>query len=150
MALQDNDITSISRAKKPKVPSDFDNLEDFLNHARKLYHDDMQADETNREEMAMDHKFAAGRQWDEAVLQWRIRNKKPALTFNHFPKFIATAVGNRRMNETVPKVIPDTDGNKAVAKVREGLMRSIVKNRCADYYRCSRPNIGTPNYAHYY
>jgi len=125
--MQDNDNT-IKRAPKPRMPSDFDSEEDFLSCARKLYYDDVGGDRINRDEGRLDAEFVAGKQWDEAVYQRRIRNKLPALTVNRLLAFVSQVIGNRRLNDTQIKIIPDHDGDKEVARVREGLIRNIQKN----------------------
>jgi len=132
MPLQNNDTSDWKRAPKPKVPDDFDSEEDFLSYARKLYSEDVGADRENREEALVDHKFVAGRQWDENVYQRRLNLKKPALTFNLLTAFVAQLVGNYRQSESVPKVVPLHDEYKEAARVREGLMRSIIKNSKAE------------------
>ena len=124
--MQDNSNT-FEKAPAPKVPSDFDDDEDFLNHVRRCYNDDTGADRDNREEELLDFRFAAGRQWDENVYQRRIQANKPTLTFNKLTAYVAQLVGNRRQNETSIKIIPDHSGSKEVAKVREGLIRNIQK-----------------------
>ena len=128
--MQEN-VAENEKAPKPKVPSDFDSAEDFLNHVRQLYSDDTGADRENREEDDMDHAFVAGRQWDTRVYQRRINANKPALTINRLPAFIAQLVGNRRQNSTEIKVRPSYDANVEEARVREGLIRDIQHQSCA-------------------
>lgn len=128
--MQDNSNT-VEKQPVPKKPKGFDDNEDFLTDARRNYSDDVGADKTNREEDLIDHKFASGRQWDEIVYQQRINAHRPALTINRLVAFIAQVIGNRRLNETVIKIVPDHGGSKEGAKVREGLVRHIQKTSAA-------------------
>jgi hypothetical protein len=118
-----------SDAKQPvfKLPKGYENEADFLREMRKLYSDDLTADKDNRDAGVEDMAFLVGKQWAEDVEQRRITAKKPVLTVNRIPAFVAQVIGNRRQNEAAIKVIPDNGGTKGVAKIREGLMRSIQK-----------------------
>jgi hypothetical protein len=58
--------------------------------------------------------------------------RKPTLTFNRLPAFIAQIVGQRRMNETTIKIVADQNSDHAVARVREDLVRNIQKVSRAD------------------
>lgn len=124
--MQDNSNT-VEKANKPKLPTDFDNEEDFLTHIRVLASDDMGADKENREEEILDHKFVSGDQWDVEVYQQRMIERKPALTINRLPAFVAQLVGNQRSNEVDIKVIADNDSSKDEAMVREAIIRNIQK-----------------------
>ena len=124
--MQDNDNT-VEKQPAPKKPDDFDSEEDYLNYARKKYSDDTGYDRVNREEEVLDARFVAGEQWDEQIYQKRIQANKPALVNNRLVAFVAQVVGNRRLNETSIKIIPDYDGDKDVARIREGLIRNIQK-----------------------
>lgn len=115
---------------EPEPPDDFDDKEDFLEWVRKTFQDDLQADKENREEGVKDLEFFAGEQWDDAVKQKR--GDKPVLTLNRLPAFVQQLVGNRRLNETHIKIIPDSGGTKDVAQIREGLVRNIQKVSRAD------------------
>lgn len=116
-------------AKKPnfRLPDDFDNEGAFLNAMRKDFHDDIQFDRLNREAALEDTRFVVGDQWDDIVRQRREAGRKPVLTINRMPAFVAQIVGTRRINETQLKVYPDNAGTVEIAKIREGLMRSIQK-----------------------
>lgn len=126
---------SDAKAAAPKVvplPSDFDTEVDFIMYARKLFQADLDFDKENREAGIEDAKFVAGDQWDAGVKQRRIRAKKPVLTINRLPAFVGQIVGNRRLNETQIKVLPDHEGGKDTAVVRQGLIRNIEKVSKAD------------------
>ncbi|MCK9513670.1 MAG: hypothetical protein M0R28_20935 [Pigmentiphaga sp.] len=121
------------RRKKPKAPKDFESEATFLQHVRKLYSADVEADRENRDEMTLDARFLAGEQWEQAVKTRRNAANKPTLTINRLPAYVAQLVGNRRLNDTGLKVIPDTGGTREIAKVREGLIRNIQKVSNAQY-----------------
>ena len=69
--------------------------------------DDINYDRLNREAALEDLRFIVGDQWDDIVRQQREAARKPTLTINRLPAFIAQVVGNRRINETTIRVIPD-------------------------------------------
>lgn len=109
------------------VPDDFDNENSFLKYAVQLFDDDLMDDKDNRDQAIEDAKFAVGQQWEERVKQNRAAAQKPTMVFNRLPAFIAQIVGNRRQNETDIKVVAEDDAFKPVAKIREGLIRSIQR-----------------------
>jgi hypothetical protein len=82
-----------------------------------------------------DAKFTVGDQWDPIVKARRETQKKPVLTFNRLVAFMAQLVGNRLMNETEIRVYPDKAGTKAIATIREGLIRNIFKNSNSNFAR---------------
>lgn len=113
--------------KDPGTPEGFDSVEEFLEYAVTLYNLDLDADNDNRLAAIEDSQFATGKQWEDYVEQQRKAARKPTLTLNQLPSFIGQLFGNRRLNETEIKVSPDDNSDKAVARVREGLIRSIQK-----------------------
>jgi hypothetical protein len=127
--LQHPEVPDQPSSKRPKIkpPDDFDDAQDFLADMRKLFYDDISYDRLNREAALEDLEFLAGKQWSDDVRGRREAARKPVLTVNRLPAFVAQVVGNRRLNETVIKVIPDNGGTQGVARVREGLLRSIQK-----------------------
>nr|GAT42297.1 predicted protein [Mycena chlorophos] len=83
-----------------------------------------------------DAKFITGEgQWDPVVRQRRIAEKKPTLTFNRLVAFLAQVIGDRLMNETEIRVLPDKGSEKEIANIREGLIRNIFKNSNAEFAR---------------
>jgi hypothetical protein len=116
-----------------KLPKGYDNESDFLQEMRELYEDDDSADFDNHKAGVEDMEFFTGKQWDPDVEQRRIAAKKPVLTVNRLPAFVGQVVGSRKMHETQIKVIPDNGGTIDVAKVREGLIRSIQKESKAGF-----------------
>jgi hypothetical protein len=121
------------RKKSPKKPDDFESEQTFLQHVRDTYAKDLEADEQNRRESIKDARFVAGEQWEADVEARRARAGKPTLTINRLPAYVAQLVGNRRLNETGIRVIPDAGGTKKAADIREGLIRSIQKISRAQY-----------------
>jgi hypothetical protein len=124
-----NDDYRHAYATKPKfeIPDDTESEQTFLATMRKDFYDDVQYDRLNREAALEDTRFMVSDQWDDIVRQRRESARKPCLTINRLPAFIAQVVGQRRMNETSIKVQPDNGGTVQVARVREGLLRSIQK-----------------------
>lgn len=110
-----------------ELPPGYETEADFLRDMRKLFHDDIQYDRLNREAALEDLRFMVGDQWDDIVRQRRESARKPVLTINRLPAFVAQIVGNRRLNETDIKIKPDNGGTIPVARVREGLLRNIQK-----------------------
>jgi hypothetical protein len=120
--------------KKPDIqlPDDFDSEDAFLQHMRKEFYEDAEFDRLNREAGLDDARFMVGEQWDDTTRTRREAARKPVLSFNRLPAFVAQIVGARRLNETTIKILPDSGGNKSVARVREGIIRNIQKESRAD------------------
>lgn len=119
-------------ARSVKPPDDFDDAQAFLAHIRKQVQYDIDADRLNREAALEDSQFFIGKQWLDWAKAKREAALKPCLTYNRLQAFVAQVVGNRRLNETTIKVLPDNGGTKAVATVREDLIRNIQKVSRAD------------------
>lgn len=121
--------------KKPKItlPDGFADEAEFLEDMRKLFAEDVDADKENRDAAIEDAQFMVGKQWDDTVRMRREAARKPILTINRMPAYVAQMVGNRRLNETSIRVIPDHGGTKDAAKVREDLIRSIQKISKAEH-----------------
>lgn len=132
-AADEREEPGARKPKKPTHPSDFENEHDFLEHIRTTFDKDVEADEQNRREAIEDARFVAGEQWDAAVRQKRAAANKPTLTINRLPAYVSQLVGNRRLNDTGISVLPDAGGDKKVAQIREGLIRSIQKISRAQY-----------------
>lgn len=114
------------------LPDDFDSEEDFLRYAVRLYDNDQVASALNTQAMVDDFQFLAGKQWDNSTQSKRLADSKPVLTINRLPAFIAQVIGNRLLNQTVIQILPDKGGTKEIARIRQGLIRSIEKNSRAD------------------
>lgn len=122
----------VEQRRRPVPPDDFEDTEEFLEHVRKVFQDDLDADRENREEALEDLRFVAGKQWDKAVEQARVAKGKPVLTINRLPSFVNTLVGNQRQTDVMAKIIPDHGGTKDVARIRQGIIRAIQKTSRAD------------------
>lgn len=116
----------------PGKPDDFDSVEEFLSHVRELFIRDIEADRRNREEASKDLAFAAGEQWDQRVIEARRRAGKPILTFNRIPTFVSNVIANRILTDVTIKVLPEDESNQDKAKIRQGIIRNIMKNSEAD------------------
>lgn len=115
--------------EKPKIalPDEYASEAAFLEEMRRLFADDVGADKNNRDAALEDMKFFVGDQWDDATRARREAARKPVLTINRIPAFVAQVLGSRRLNETEIKIRPENGGSKQVAAVREGLVRNIQK-----------------------
>lgn len=116
-------------ARRPKIkpPRGYHDEAQFLEEMRRLFTEDTEADRLNRDAAVEDMQFAVGNQWDDITRQRRDAARKPTLTINRLPAFIAQVIGSRRLNETEIRIIPDNGGTKDIAEVREGLLRSVQK-----------------------
>lgn len=112
------------------TPEGFDSPEDFLKDMRETYQLDLEADRDNRVEAVEDKKFAAGEQWDSAVLAYRAG--LPCLVINTVPQFTAQLVGDWRQARNSIKVVPSENGDVDVASIRADLIRSIEWKSRAD------------------
>lgn len=127
------DEDSPAPKEKPdfQLPEGFRDEADFLSAMRQDFYDDIQFDRLNREAALEDLQFMVGKQWDDIVRARREGARKPVLTVNRLPAFVAQIVGSRRQQETEIKVLPDNNATVDIAKIREGLMRSIQKESVA-------------------
>jgi len=116
--------------KKDYVPEGFEDVESFLKDMREDYQTCQNSDEANRREAVSDKKFAVGEQWDPAVLS--IRKDLPCLVINSIPQFTAQLVGDWRQSRNAIKVLPNENGDVAVASLRADLIRSIEYKSRAD------------------
>lgn len=132
--LAKQDFEEIPRTRV-KTPTDFESIGAFMQDMRQKYEWGYSFNEHNILAGKEDAKFVVGNQWDPLIAQRRQNQRKPVLTFNRLVAFVAQIVGNRLMNETEIRVFPDKDGTKAIAEIREGIIRSIFKNSHADFAR---------------
>lgn len=88
----------------------------------------------NREAWLDDFRFARlNQQWPAEVEQDRIRDGRPALTFNRLPTIIRQVVNDARQNRPAIKTSPaDDQADLDTAKVFNGLIRHIEHNSDAD------------------
>lgn len=85
------------------------------------------------EEEADDLRFANGEQWDEAVKNQRVIDKRPCLTVNQTGQFVKQVTNDARQNR--PRIVLDPVDEKAdkqTAKVRGGIIRHIEYASAAD------------------
>lgn len=123
------------------LPDDYDTEQEFVSYAVKCYNDDVTADFLNTQAMVDDQRFLVGYQWDQTEERRRIAAKKPVVTVNRLPAYVGQLIGNRMLNETRIKVLPDFDGKKDKAEVREGIIRDIeMKSRAKDAYDMALQN----------
>lgn len=127
-----SDEESPEEAEEGKFPDDFASEAEFIDYVRKTYSDDADADSRNRVAGQEDARFLAGEQWDPRDEAKRKRQRRPTLTINRLPAFVGQIIGNRRLNETQIKVIPDRDGSRPIAELFEGIVRNIEKQSKAD------------------
>ena len=99
----------------------------FIRTVHDRYTQDAEADEHNRTPAREDIRFTIGDQWNEMIRAEREANNKPVLTVNRLPAFVAQFVGSWMQSDTAIKLTPTHGGNKAVAEVRQGLIRSIIR-----------------------
>ena len=87
----------------------------------------------NRELAEEDHSFANGDgQWEEHIKELRIKQRRPYLTINRLPQYIAQVVGDARQNKPAVKVSPvDDDSDKDMAELLEGIIRHIESDSSA-------------------
>jgi len=131
-ARVDDDGKPVPEKPKFTVPEGFDDEQAFIRNAVQTYNDDVTFDFLNTQAMVDDAKFVIGKQWDADTERRRLSAKKPVMTINRLPAYIAQIMGNRLLNETVIKVIPDEGGTKEKARVRQGLIRGIEKHSRAE------------------
>lgn len=129
------DLEISSKDEEFELPPEFNSEAEFCQHAVQLFDNDQTADALNIQAMIEDFNFMTGKQWDKTAEARRHANKKPVLTINRLPAFVAQIVGNRLLNQTTVEVLPDRGGTKDVAKLRQGLIRGIEKrSRANDAY----------------
>ena len=80
-----------------------------------------------------DFIFVAGDgQWPYEIKQQRQQKKRPCLTFNRLPQFIAQVVGDARQNKPSIKVSPvDSGADPDTAELLEGIIRHIESDSSA-------------------
>lgn len=126
------------------IPEGYESEYEFIAEALREYTLDYDADRHNIEQAAEDLRFIYVDQWDEKTRKDREDQGRPCLTVNTLPQFIGQVVGDRRINKTQIKVIPDKQGNVNGAQVRSGLIRSIENYSRAEriYDQCCEDQVG--------
>lgn len=121
----------------PRVNARFPTAEtdpvDFINEVNKLYGLDVEADRHNIEPARQDIQFVIGDQWNLEAKARRDRLKKPVLTVNRLPAFVAQYIGAWLQNDTTVRVVPARGGSKKIAEIRQGIIRTITRTREAKH-----------------
>lgn len=100
--------------------------DEILTEARKNRKKAEDHERDNRIEARVDIKFGAGEQWDDAELQEREDDGRPALTVNRIPQFVRQITGDMRRNRPSIKVRPvDSAADVPRAQILSGLVRNI-------------------------
>lgn len=123
------------KSKEPPIPEDFESREEFLKDMREKLDFGISNDLHNRQPAQEDAIFFAGQHWSPAVQQARLKSNKPTLTVDILGAYVAQVVGQRMVNETDIRVLPDQGGTKEIAAIREGIIKNIYKNCDADFAR---------------
>jgi hypothetical protein len=103
---------------------------DIIEEARKLYQESEDEYVENYTNAIDDIRFARlGEQWDEATLQRRRREGRPALVINRLQAFIRQVVNDARQSKPAISVHPvDSGGDPETAQIIEDLIRHIENN----------------------
>lgn len=107
------------------APDGYESVDDFLAEARTRFQEGVDADRDNRDAALDDLKFTAGEQWDESIKAAREAKGRPCLTINDLPQYVGQVIGDTRTNRPSIKVRPAEEGDKKIAEIRQGLIRSI-------------------------
>ena len=99
--------------------------EDLTAAVRVRLQEAYEADRENRRQAALDMSFLAGDQWDTATSEARRKAKRPMLTINRLPAFVAQVVNDIRQSDLEIKAFPTEDNDKALTEVYNGLLRQI-------------------------
>jgi hypothetical protein len=86
------------------------------------------ADEHNRIDALDDLRFRSGEQWDPLDKMERLEARRPVVTINQSPKFIAQVTGDLRVNKPSITVTPDGGGSsQESADLINGILRNIQR-----------------------
>ena len=107
------------------VPNGYESVEEFLKEAREEFQLDLDADKDNRENGIEDAEFVAIDPWDPKDRKLREEAGRPCIVVNTLPQFIGQVVGDRRMNRASIRAVPQESGDKDLAEIRSGIIRSI-------------------------
>ena len=129
------DDVDTSRRKKPATPEGYESDVEFLSEMRENYDFAVDGDQHNRDAALQDIEFTYGDQWDSYVREQREKRRKPVITVNRLPAYMAQIINNRLLNETEIRVFPEREGTKEVAEIRQGLLRAIFKTPESDFAR---------------
>ena len=119
--------------KRYSLEMDSSDKSEFLKKARTLYSKDVDADEHNILPAREDIQFVIGDQWDVNTKLRRTRLNKPVLTVNRLPAFVAQYLGSWQQTDTSMKLLPMKGGSKATAEIRQGIIRTVIKDPVAKH-----------------
>ena len=119
--------------KDQRYPLEWEDREDLVRKARNMYQMDVDADRHNIEPAREDIQFVIGDQWDDDTKRRRTRLHKPVLTVNRLPAFVAQYLGSWQQTDTTMRLLPMKGGSRAVAELRQGLIRTIVREPTAKH-----------------
>ena len=107
--------------------------EEIFKSAMKRFDNALSFEKENRELAEEDHSFANGDgQWEDHIKELRIKQRRPYLTINRLPQYIAQVVGDARQNKPSVKVSPvDDDSDREMAELLEGIIRHIESDSSA-------------------
>ena len=143
--------TTPDRFARATIEYDGKEPKDFVKDVMTKYNKDVAAEEHNITPAREDIQFVIGDQWDARLRQRRQDLKKPTLTVNRLPAFIAQYLGSWQQTEQTMKLSPMSGGSKTIAEIRQGLMRTIVRTPIAKHatytametaYICGVGNFG--------
>lgn len=124
-------VTSTPPRTGRRMALKYDDESGFLRAAQHLYSLDLQADEHNITPAREDIQFVIGDQWDPTVRSRRDRLRKPVLTVNRLPAFVAQYVGAWLQSDLSIKLLPTRGGTRKIAEIRQGIIRTIMRTRAA-------------------
>lgn len=108
--------------------------DDILAAARRDYQRCVETWRDNQLAAREDLRFARlGEQWPKDMVEDRVRDNRPCLTFNRMPAFIRQVVNDARQNKPAIKVHPqDSGADRRTAEILDGLIRNIETVSDAD------------------
>ncbi|HCE10676.1 MAG TPA: hypothetical protein DEQ40_19110 [Oxalobacteraceae bacterium] len=99
---------------------------------RDRYHAARSADAHDREPAELDTRFVGGDQWNPEEREARRKAKRPCLTENRLPVFVASVANDGRQNNPSILVTPMDGGTKDTAEFFAGRIRHIEYESDAD------------------
>ena len=127
--MSDEAVKKTEDEKEDKGKLTGQKLEDFLTKVKKRLKQGIEAYSDDRSAAAEDLRFLGGEQWDEEEKKRRKARQRPMLTLNMLPEKVDRVVGDMRQNRARVKIRPfSSDANIDVARIREGIIRSIEYN----------------------
>lgn len=122
------------------MPKKVDDVQAFITEAQERYKAGLDADVEDRREAEADVRFAAAlpvpdagtSQWDDTAARARIAARRPCLTWNRLPTFLAQVINDSRQNKPAIKVAPIKDGTVPTSKFLQDRIRQIEYDCNAD------------------